>query len=261
MINQSFILKKLFQRFFIKNKWKVFGESVIGPLHVKAGLPNQDSWMARQYKWGNVVAVSDGLGSKSHSDHGSRAACLAVLEAARIYQKNQQAKIVDVLRLIHANWLVKTAPFSPADCSATCLFAFQIEGTITLGRLGDGMIIAFGDDEKNCLILSDNKQNSFSNYTYSLHYDFRPELWKTAMLETDRCKAVVLCTDGISDDLLQDKELEFAKDFVDEYAGMASRKRPLAIKKMLNDWPVPKHSDDKTIACLFKNGGSNEPKI
>ncbi len=56
------------------------------PLHVKAGIPNQDSWRARRYKWGNVVVVSDGLGSKAHSDHGSKAACLAVFEAARNYQ-------------------------------------------------------------------------------------------------------------------------------------------------------------------------------
>ena len=65
--------------------WNSWGASVIGPLHVKAGIPNQDSWMARRYKWGNVVVVSDGLGSKAHSDHGSKAACLAVFEAAKSY--------------------------------------------------------------------------------------------------------------------------------------------------------------------------------
>jgi len=30
----------------------------------------------------------------------------------------------------------------------------------------------------------------------------------------------------------------------------------MRIRKMLNEWPVPGHSDDKTIACLFKKGGS-----
>ncbi len=104
-------------------------------LHVKAGIPNQDSWMARRYKWGNVVVVSDGLGSKAHSDHGSKAACLAVFEAAKSYQNTPDVNIVDILRLIHANWLVKIAPYSSTDCSTTCLFAIQIEGIITLTAL------------------------------------------------------------------------------------------------------------------------------
>ena len=235
--------------------WNSWGASVIGPLHVKVGIPNQDSWMARRYKWGNVVVVSDGLGSKPHSEHGSKAACLAVFEAAKSFRNNPDANIVDIMRLIHANWLVKIAPFSPSDCLATCLFAIQIEGIISLGRLGDGMIAALGETEENHLILSDNKQDSFSNYTNSLHREFKPDQWETATIESAACNAVVLCTDGISDDILPQKEHEFTEEFVREYSNMTPHKRVLKIKKMLKEWPVPGHSDDKTIACLFKKGG------
>lgn len=238
---------------FIWNSW---GASVIGPLHIKNGIPNQDSWMARRYKWGSVVVVSDGLGSKPHSDHGSKAACLAVFEAAKSYQNNQQANIAGILRLIHANWLVKVAPLSPSDCSATCLFAIKIEGIITLGRLGDGMITVYGESEKDCIILSDNKQDSFSNYTYSLHHEFKPDQWETATVEGSRCKAVVLCTDGISDDLLPEKQMDFAQELYSSYTDLAPAERKRDIRRWLNDWPVPGHSDDKTIACLFTRGGS-----
>ena len=243
-------------QFFWKTDWDMFGASIIGQIHVKKGIPNQDSWMARKYKWGNVVVVSDGLGSKPHSDHGSKAACLAVFEAAKSYQNNRQAKIADILRLIHANWLVKVAPFSPSDSSATCLFAIQIDGIITLGRLGDGMLAIYGESEKDCFILSDNKQDSFSNYTYSLHHEFKPDQWETTTIDAQNCKAVVLCTDGIADDLLPGIELKFSKEFICEYADMSLKKRKWKIKKMLNNWPVPGHSDDKTIAYLFKRGGS-----
>ena len=236
--------------------WNSWGATVIGPLHIKAGIPNQDSWMARRYKWGNVVVVSDGLGSKTHSDHGSKTACLAVFEAAKSFQNTPDANIIDILRLIHANWLVKIAPYSSADCSVTCLFAIQIEGIITLGRLGDGMIVALGETEENHLILSDNKHDSFSNFTNSLQQEFKPDQWETATIESEACNAVVLCTDGISDDILPQKEQDFAEEFVREYSNMTPHKRALKIKKMLNEWPVPGHSDDKTIACLFKQGGS-----
>lgn len=240
--------------------WNSCGISIIGPLHIKEGIPNQDSWMSRRYKWGNVVVVSDGLGSKAHSDHGSRAACLAVFEAARSYQNNPDANIVDILRLIHAKWIVNIAPFSPSECSATCLFAIQIKEHITLGRLGDGMIAAFGETEANHLILSEDKQDSFSNYTNSLQREFKPDQWETKMIESAGCNAVVLCTDGISDDLLPEKQMLFAKEFIVFYGSMTPYRRILGIRKMLNEWPVPGHSDDKTIACLFKKGRGNEPK-
>jgi len=235
--------------------WRSWGSSVIGPLHVKAGLPNQDFWMARRYKWGNVVAVSDGLGSKAHSDHGSKAACFAVFEAAKSFRHNPDANIVDILRLIHANWLVKIAPYSSSDCAATCLFAIQIAGSLTLGRLGDGMIIILGETEEDNLILSDNKQDSFSNCTHSLQQKFKPDLWEVVTVESTASNAVVLCTDGISDDLLPGCEIAFAQDFVTSYRGLTSQQRMQKIKSMLTSWPVPHHSDDKTIAVLVKTKG------
>ncbi len=236
--------------------WNIWGASVIGPLHVKAKIPNQDSWKARRYKWGNVVVVSDGLGSKAHSDYGSKAACLAVFEAAKSYQNTPNANIADILRLIHANWLVKIAPYSSTDCSTTCLFAIQIGGVITLGRLGDGMIVAVGKSDEHHIILSDKKQDSFSNYTNSLQHEFRPVQWEIATIESAVCYAVVLCTDGISDDLLPEKQLVFAQELYSTYADMESKERKKDLKRWLNEWPVPGHSDDKTIACLFKKGGS-----
>ena len=236
--------------------WNSWGASVIGPMHIKNSLPNQDYWMARRYKWGNVVVVSDGLGSKPHSDNGSKAACLAVFEAAKIYQKNQQANIIDILRLIHANWLVKVAPLTPSDCSATCLFAIQIEEKITLGRLGDGMIAAYGESENNCIILTDNKQDSFSNFTYSLHHEFRPNQWETKTIESSKCKALVMCTDGISDDLFAEKRIDFAKEIYLSYRSINSKIRVVEVKNWLKNWPVPGHTDDKTIACLFKRENS-----
>jgi len=236
--------------------WNSWGASVIGPLHIKNGIPNQDSWMARQYKWGHVVVVSDGLGSKPHSDHGSKAACLAVFEAAKSYQNNQQANIADILRLIHASWLVKVAPFSASDCSATCLFAMQIGKIITLGRLGDGMITVYGESAEDSFILSDNKQESFSNYTYSLYKEFKLDQWETATIDSSKCKAVMLCTDGISDDLLPEKKMFFVEALYSDYTDLVPEERKRDLRRWLNDWPVPGHTDDKTIACLLKLGDS-----
>ena len=236
--------------------WSSWGASVIGPMHVQKGIPNQDFWMARQYKWGNVVVVSDGLGSKLHSDHGSKAACFAVLEAAKTYSNNCQARFEDILSLIHVNWLVKVSPFSPYDCSATCLFVIQIDGQLTFGRLGDGLIAIHGETESDCLILSDNKQDSFSNFTCSLTKDFNLAQWETATMGIQNCRAVVLCTDGIADDLLPGKQMDFAQELYSNYKNLDPAERKKDLRRWINDWPVPGHYDDKTVACLFKRGES-----
>ena len=86
--------------------WRSWGHSMIGPLHQKNGLPNQDAWLARHYSWGDVVVVSDGLGSKPHADTGAKMACRAVCEAAKFYQKNTSAPLEELTRLIHAMWLI-----------------------------------------------------------------------------------------------------------------------------------------------------------
>ncbi|MGK0290454.1 MAG: hypothetical protein ACI86H_001913, partial [bacterium] len=73
--------------------WKSWGASVAGPSHLKLGIVNQDAWISRHYSWGDVVVVSDGLGSRQQSDLGAKAACLSVLEAAKVYQKHPNTKI------------------------------------------------------------------------------------------------------------------------------------------------------------------------
>jgi len=243
------------------SRWNTWGLSVRGPLHKKNGLPNQDAWMARRYKWGNVIVVSDGLGSKEHSDKGSKAACLAVIEAANCYRMNYNSNFEDILRVLHAHWLVKIAPFSPADCSATCLFAVQIGREITIGKLGDGMIAVTNNPKRNGIVLSDDEQEYFSNQTDCLDSTFSSDKWESKTIDASECESIVLCTDGIADDLIPEERINFAQNIHAAYRTMAARRRSRDLARWLNAWPVPGHSDDKTIACLYKTGGVNEPEL
>ena len=234
--------------------WSSWGASARGPMHERSGMPNQDSWMARSYSWGNAVVVSDGLGSKPRSGFGSKAACLAVFEAAKVWWKHPSVPTEDMLRLLHAYWLVKVSPFSPSDCQATCLFAVRIDTRLILGRIGDGLVAVHGESEKGGFVMTDGKGDSFSNITDSLSREFRSDLWETVTVGIDTCKAVVLCTDGISDDLLPGKQLPFAQELFSNYKDLTPAERRNDLKRWLDQWPVPGHSDDKTVACLFKRG-------
>jgi serine/threonine protein phosphatase PrpC len=236
-----------------KFMWRSWGYSVIGPWHRKNGISNQDFYLKRRYSWGTVVVVSDGLGSKPRSDVGAKAACQAVIDAAKVYKENKNADFSCIARLIHACWLLRISPFLPDDCSATCLFAIQIENEIKLGRLGDGMIIVYGKNDS--FSMTEDKEDTFSNITQCLNYEFQPEQWELKSVHSDDIEAVLLCTDGISDDLISDYRIDFAREIYKIYSGMNYTKRRKDVLKWLNNWPVPGHLDDKTIACLYKTGG------
>ncbi|MDB4542833.1 protein phosphatase 2C domain-containing protein [bacterium] len=219
-------------------------------MHTRCDIPNQDSWMSRHYNWGHVVVVSDGLGSKKHSDYGSKAACLSVIEAAKSLSNTPLGKIDDLFRLIHANWLLRISPYSPSECAATCLFAIQLADQLFVGRLGDGIIALHFDDNEGNIVLHDNKNETFSNYTSCLTDVFDKNDWQPLVVSSRNCRSIILCTDGISDDLLADQVLNFTKELCFHYRYFERTKRSREIKRWLNNWPVPGHTDDKTLACL-----------
>lgn len=239
----------------IMNNWSFWGVSVTGPGHLKRGVPNQDAWLARKYKWGEAVAVSDGLGSCPKSDKGSKAACLAVMDAARICCLRNNFNIEEFLRLQHAFWRFRISPHNPADCAATCLFVLRSAEVCFLGRLGDGMIAFLSDIPELSGILPDRETGHFSNQTHSLGLEFTPGLWQTINMKNDSLQAFLLCTDGISDDLKPEDRLDFVRSIYSNHLDMTISCRRGSLRNCFSKWPVPKHSDDKTAVCLFKEKG------
>lgn len=235
--------------------WKSFGASVRGPGHIAEGLPNQDAWMPFHRAWGDGVVVSDGVGSKPFSNFGSNAACLAVTCAAlacrvQADMSNGQIDCVFLFEKIKTNWLSIIGPLEPRDCSATCLFAVRIgDGLIHFGILGDGLAAAIKADG-SVMSFSEDKAHGFSNMTTALSSDVSPKDWHYFSLPEEECSAVLLCTDGVADDL--DNVEGFVTGFVDGYRSLAALSASRHAREMLEKWPTPKHSDDKTLACLFR---------
>ncbi len=238
--------------------WGTWGVSVRGPLHMKIDLPNQDAWGCQSYSWGTVLVVSDGLGSKKYASHGSKMACCAAIEVARSYQSISTENFTDFLRQLHAHWLTLLSPYSPSDCLATCLVAVQTQEKILLARLGDGMIISCGKDAYENTVLYDNKDTSFSNYTCSLQENFNISHWQICEILSASCQAIILCTDGVADDLERDKASAFAQELYAFYADMEPVARQQDILSWLDQWPVVGHTDDKTLACLYKEDNVND---
>jgi len=232
----------------MRKQQRCWGVSVIGEYHIANNMVNQDAFAFEQLKTGFVVAVSDGLGSKKHSDFGSQMACKAVLKAAKRCFNDLEIK--DLLKNIHSCWLNYIVDYEIFDCNATCLFALKYKNKIILGQLGDGAIVAVAKEKNQSVVLLDNKVDSFSNVTHCLNEKFNFEQWKTLVLDAENIQAVVLYTDGIADDIPAEFQIDFAREFHLNHKYLRQNQRVRKIKKMLQEWHESGSTDDKTIAVL-----------
>ena len=238
------------------NVWKSFGASARGPGHMATGKPNQDAWKSFCHVWGDGIVISDGLGSKPFSNFGSDAACFAVACAANTCRDMTEIDHDFLSDRIKTKWLSLIVPLEPFDCAATCVFALRLgDGTIRLGMLGDGLAAVVKTDG-SLLSLSEDKSQGFSNITAALSPNVAAKDWRHLSLPEEECAAVLLCTDGVADDL--DNVDGFVKGFIEAHRARAAVDASRHIREMLESWPTPKHSDDKTIACLFREEVADE---
>jgi len=232
--------------------WVSIGASVPGPAHLWAGTPCQDAWLPFSYHGGIGIAVADGLGSKSMSGFGSRTACRAVAATISAWATKTPSHdaVSEIPALILENWLTLVQPFDSRDAATTCLYAFRAHtGMLHLGVLGDGCAAVVSTDRSVQLLMA-TKDDGFANFTDALAPNTQTWQWNLAAVSESEVTAIVLCTDGIADDLVD------APGFMLELADVITANPGLiatsVLFEMLKNWPVPKHRDDKTIACLYR---------
>ena len=226
--------------------WRSFGASVRGPGHVAAALPNQDAWSWTRRSWGEVVVVSDGVGSRPQAEYGARAACRAVPRAVQHEHGASRASLAG----IKARWLDLVAPFEPRDCAATCLYVVRpVSGPITVGVLGDGLVAVTRTDG-GIEYVEHSKAETFANITSALSASTTEDEWRVVEFDQDRVESVTLCTDGVADDLEAEMRSAFFRNWMDYTSSMADVTAGRHLRRVLHGWKVPGHTDDKTMASL-----------
>lgn len=232
----------------------VYGFSKIGPGHERAKLPNQDSFLVKNFGCYSLLVISDGMGSKKHADVGSKAACLAVYKALVQYvytERKHHKRNRNIFLMIKEKWLKLISPYNPKDCSATCLFVLRSKKRCIAAMLGDGLVYLKGKKEDDSKLLIDEKNDDFSNSTVSMSDSNYLNEWRFVSVSTKKIAGVFMSSDGISSDLIQGNEKEFADEFLMDL----NKEKTLVdkrgyIQKTIDNWPVPKHSDDKTIVVM-----------
>ena len=227
-----------------------------GPRHRAEGQPNQDAWLAAQGSFGSLTVVCDGLGSRPDAAVGARIACVAVRRAvARWPGAWTGADPVDLIRLIEALWRLGVRPQEPDACASTCRFALlETTGTLVTADLGDGVTLLRGSSG-DVAVHGQRDTEGFGNETLALGVRHRLGDWRIAVLPPQPGRCVVLATDGIADDLRLDALEGFVRWLAEEIAPLPPRRRGACLRKELHCWPVPHHTDDKTLAVMIELEG------
>lgn len=230
--------------------FKQFGHSEIGPLHKKYQQPNQDAFCHYAYSWGELIALSDGLGSHTLSQYGSQAACDAAHRLLDQWHQSPELSATDLLTMFHQNWLQNLAGQDISQCGCTILMVLRLESTLFWAQLGDGLSVLFRNDtsEPECLT---RKSDLFSNQTEALKEKFNPTQWQMGYFDVNVCRGFFLCSDGIADDLELGQQAAFFKQLYIQYQPLTEQQIIVDIKQWLQHWPVPRHSDDKTLVAMM----------
>lgn len=209
---------------------------------------NQDSFQYSDFGFGQILVLSDGLGSRKHSDVGSRSFCNCVVELAKETRCSVEAygDINGFLAEIHRRWLASLDGHEVKDCYCTALFVMIKSGLYISAHLGDGVIVVMADGKAH---VSLEEKESFSNITNALTENFVLEDWCVEKCNFDVMEGVYLSSDGV--ELKEYKDTlyaDFARDFCMGYEGMSCDDIESHIKDWLIDWPS---NDDKTIVFLI----------
>lgn len=239
------------------NDWNLFDVSLIGPKHKVTQNPNQDSATSVHLKHCDILVVADGLGSHQYSHLGSQAICQAVIKVCKMldrYIENMNADYF--LKLVHTTWLILLQNQPIHQCGTTCLICIRTKFKIYILALGDGLVAVL-DRKHNChTLIGEDKE--FGNMTNAINENFNMQDWQTFEYYSEKILMVMLCTDGIADDIMMDKRESWVRDFYENYKNQTSKKIANDIRKWLKNWSVKNHHDDKTIACLMYNTTGGE---
>ncbi|MFC3848296.1 PP2C family serine/threonine-protein phosphatase [Helicobacter baculiformis] len=204
---------------------------------------NQDAYKIARYKGQLIAVVCDGLGSRKHSAEGSRKLCLSVCETLKVFDFKHH-DLHFFAPILASIWECQIFPKLPEECLSTLQMAIITDSKIYVGKVGDGMLAILGKQEE---ILEENKEGTLANHTTPFTRDVTI-YWR--VLETRDVCGLLLCTDGISEDLQPARRLDFVKDFLKECRRSKDPYKEAQI--WLQKWPSLGYSDDKTLIAILK---------
>lgn len=214
------------------------GATVQGEVHRRAGAGNQDAWRGASGRFGSMVVVADGLGSKRHAAASSQAACTAAVDAVRYSwygRPDPQSLVADVEK----RWLLLLEPLQSDEIGSTCLLSWRRpDASLLVASIGDGVCFvrsALGD-------VSLDGHAGWLNESASIGQGH----WLVKEI-AEPIGATLLATDGVAADLVPDVLPRLTDHLVEVLGSLERRMAWRRLARDLRAWPTPGLGDDRTL--------------
>lgn len=233
---------------------KAAGVSVTGPGHLSQGQPNQDALALRGWRGGWIAAVADGLGSRPLSGVGSRLAVQAAQQTVRSMPTEEHFRTSEPRQTateFYRRWLRAVPYVDKSRAASTILMAAcGHDGFGRVWQLGDGLVVC---RSRGRFSVVSPERMGFGNETRALGIHRAWSDWCAADVALrERGDALILMTDGISDDVRTDALEMFTDALVRGVMPRTRRGARAWLRNELIHWSTPNHTDDKTVAVIFK---------
>ena len=225
-----------------------------GISHRLSNKPNQDAVLYSFLEEDFMLAVSDGVGSCSKAEIGSKA---AVASASKVFEtvRSNACNLADIPVELIAEWKKLLSDEFLDDCCATLKIAMKLGDQLILISLGDGMLIMTSNGFK---VGSPSDEMLFANQTRCLSSFVKPEnIWiKEIHLDLHVPYVVFMCTDGIANVLKDGSEYELVRE-IEENTPSEKLKEELELLVVdISDFS----SDDRTLGVVKYEWENAEPK-
>lgn len=255
--------------FFKHFEWKMLGKD-----HVETKTPCQDSVAYARLAGVQVLAVADGAGSKSHSQHGSK---IAVEQITQLLSQNFKAILnrmeevgkkksqfdndqVYLKEWFQSTILTEMEKFANAnqitiqDMACTVLFVAFNQDYYVAGHIGDGLIASIhgvsGQEYSKLLSEPDGEANE----TYFVTMAKAQTRLRLKSGKMDSIKGFFIATDGIQDRIYQKKfgiSSNNLNTLIQAYFGKTNSEYKEFVDKLIaNRWTDL--NDDLSLAVVTK---------
>lgn len=202
---------------------------------------------------GYFLVVSDGLGSKAHSDVGSLSLCHAT---EKILSQNphglKESNQADFIGQVHKEWKKGLGSHPLHQCTCTALIAVVLKNSVFLFRLGDGVLAGVWKGQTHILMEDKGNDGKFLNETDGLSQDLILGQWDFRCYPREGLRGILAFTDGIE---IGDQSLpsydDFSRDFLKTlFPHQDSVPIQTELQKLVD---TQSNHDDKTIALLLED--------
>ncbi len=240
------------------------GGKCVGRAHAGTASPCQDAYATKVLGSAASIALSDGAGSRKHSDRGAQICVDAVsgfvakqFDTLLRLSESRPAAVREMIiqcAVVALRRHVRRKKYDIEDLACTLLFAAYKDGRVLAGHLGDGVIGVQDGTEVRVLSLPENGE--FANSTFFVTDRGASSHLRIYQFDVTGSVGLMLMSDGTAESLFN----RSTKNLAPAVATMFSWARELPSKKLslvlahnLEQIFRAKTTDDCSIAILARH--------